>query len=81
MKDSMNDWTQELVAAVAQAERFEAVESQAEQQFHIVREQAEQSGEADRALRSPEFQRWMDARHATDLAWGSWFLLKGGSEA
>jgi len=24
-----------------------------------------------------EFRQWMDARQATDLAWGSWFLLKG----
>ena len=72
----MTDWTEELAAAQVLAERFEAAESQAEQQFHILREQAEQQGAGERALASPEFRRWMDARHATDLAWGSWFLLK-----
>ena len=72
----MTDWTEELAAAQVLAERFEAAESQAEQQFHIVLAQAEQSGEADTALESPEFRQWMDARRATDLAWGSWFLLK-----
>jgi hypothetical protein len=73
----MTDWTEELAAAVAQAERFEAVESQAEQQFHIVLAEAEEAGDSGRALESPEFRQWMDARRATDLAWGSWFLLKG----
>ena len=77
----MTDWTEELAAAEAQAERFEAVESQAEQQFHIVLAEAEQSGDSQRALQSPQFQRWMDARSATDLAWGSWFLLKGAKKA
>jgi hypothetical protein len=72
----MSDWTEELAAAVAQAERFEAAESQAEQQFHIVRAEAEESGDAKRALQTREFEQWMDARRATDLAWGSWFLLK-----
>ena len=73
----MTDWTEELAAAVAQAERFEAVESQAEQQFHIVLAEAEEAGDSRRALESPEFRQWMDARRATDLAWGSWFLLQG----
>jgi hypothetical protein len=72
----MSDWTEELAAAEAQADRFEAAESQAEQRFHLVREAAEQSGDADRALDTPEFHAWMDARRATDLAWGSWSLLK-----
>ena len=75
-KQFMTDWTEELAAAQVLAERFEAAESQAEQQFHILREQAEQEGDRQRALESPEFRKWMDARHATDLAWGSWFLLK-----
>jgi hypothetical protein len=72
----MTDWTEELAAAQVLAERFEAAESQAEQQFHIVLAEAEQAGDKQRALGSPEFQQWMNARHATDLAWGSWFLLK-----
>ena len=75
----MTDWTDELAAAAAQAERFEAAESQAEQQFHTVRAEAEASGDSQRALQSPEFRQWMDARSATDLAWGSWFLLKGST--
>ena len=77
----MTDWTEELAAAVAQAERFEAAESEAEQQFHILRAEAEQAGDAQRALESVEFRRWMDARSATDLAWGSWFLLKGAKKS
>ena len=72
----MSDWTQELAAAEAEAERFQAAESQAEEKFHLVREEAEQSGDGARALDSPEFHQWMHARRATDLAWGSWFLLK-----
>lgn len=75
----MSDWTQELAAAEAEAERFQAAESHAEQKFHLVREQAEQSGDAGRALQSPEFHQWMNARRATDLAWGSWLLLKEAS--
>lgn len=75
-KQFMTDWTEELAAAEVLAERFQVAESQAEQQFHILREQAEQQGDRQRALESPEFRKWMDARHATDLAWGSWFLLK-----
>lgn len=72
----MSDWIEELAAAEAEAERFQAVESQAEEKFHIVLAQAEQSGDRQRALQSPEFQQWMHARRATDLAWGSWSLLK-----
>jgi hypothetical protein len=72
----MTDWTEEVAAAEQQAERFQAAESQAEEKFHLVRDQAERSGDADRALQSPEFQHWMNARHATDLAWGAWSLLK-----
>ena len=72
----MTDWTEELAAAEAQAEHFEAAESHAHQQFHIVLAAAEQSGDAKRALATPEFDQWMTARRATDLAWGSWSLLK-----
>ena len=77
----MSEWTEELAAAEAEAERFQVAESQAEQKFHLVREQAEQSGDAERALASPEFHQWMNARRATDLAWGSWSLLKDAREA
>jgi hypothetical protein len=72
----MTYWTEELAAAEAEAERFQAAEGQAEEKFHIVRAEAEQSGDVQRALESPEFQQWMSARRATDLAWGSWSLLK-----
>ena len=72
----MSDWTQELAAAEAQAERFQVAESRAEEEFHRVRDQAAQSGDPQRALESREFHQWMNARHATDLAWGSWSLLK-----
>ena len=72
----MSDWTEELAAAEAEAERFQAAETQAEEMFHIVREQAEKSGDPQSALQSQEFARWMHARRATDLAWGSWSLLK-----
>lgn len=75
----MSDWTEELAAAEAEAERFQAAESQAEEKFHIVLAAAEQSGDKQRALESPEFQHWMNARRATDLAWGSWSLLKDGA--
>jgi hypothetical protein len=77
----MSDWTEELAAAEAEAERFQAVESQAEQKFHLVRDEAEQSGDVQRALESPEFHQWMHARRATDLAWGSWSLLKDAKQA
>jgi hypothetical protein len=77
----MTLWTEELAEAEAQADRFQAREQQAQEQFHIVRAQAEQDGDAERALQSPEFQVWMDARRATDLAWGSWALLKDGKAA
>lgn len=72
----MSDWTDELAEAEAQAERFQVAESQAEQKFHLVRDQAEEAGDAKRALESEEFHQWMNARRATDLAWGSWSLLK-----
>jgi len=75
----MSDWSQELAAAEAQAERFQVVESHAEEKFQLVREQAQQTGDAERALESPEFRQWMDARRATDLAWSSWALLKDAS--
>lgn len=75
----MSDWTEELAAAEAEAERFQAAESQAEEKFHIVLAEAEQTGDKQRALESPEFQQWMHARRATDLAWGSWSLLKDGA--
>jgi len=42
----------------------------------VVLAAAEQSGDKQRALESPEFQQWMNARRATDLAWSSWVLLK-----
>jgi hypothetical protein len=47
--------------------------------FYRVRDQAEQAGDAQRVLQSQEFERWMNARRATDLAWGSWSLLKDAS--
>lgn len=72
----MSDWTEELAAAEAEAERFQAAESQAEQQFHLVRLEAERAGNGEQALESAEFERWMSSRRATDLAWGSWSLLK-----
>ena len=72
----MSDWTEELAAAEAEAERFEARETRAQELFHVVRAEAEAAGDADRALQSEEFDHWMDARRATDLAWGSWSLLK-----
>lgn len=72
----MSYWTEELAAAEAEAERFEASEAQAEQMFYLVRAEAEAAGEAERALQSEEFERWMHARRATDLAWSSWSLLK-----
>jgi hypothetical protein len=72
----MNCWTEELAAAEAEAERFQAAEALAEERFHVVHAQAERSGDAQRALESPEFHQWMNARRATDLAWGSWSLLK-----
>lgn len=76
----MNDWTEELAEAEAQAERFEAAESQAQQKFHIVLAEAESSGDPKRALQTDEFEQWMQSRRATDLAWGSWFLLKGAKK-
>jgi hypothetical protein len=77
----MSDWTEELAAAEADAERFQAAESEAEDLFHVVRAKAEASGDPKAALDSREFQRWMTARRATDLAWGSWSLLKDDSAA
>jgi hypothetical protein len=75
-KYDMTRWLEETAAAEAEAERFQAVEDEAEQKFHIVLAAAEQSGDKQRALESPEFQQWMNARRATDLAWSSWVLLK-----
>ena len=77
----MSQWTEELAAAEAEAERFEASESKAQELFHIVRAEAEAAGDADRALKSEEFERWMQSRRATDLAWGSWSLLKDAKTA
>ncbi len=71
----MTRWTEEAAAAEAQAELFEAAETQAQEKFHIVLAEAEQSGDRQRALQSPEFHQWMHARRATDLAWSSWVLL------
>ena len=76
----MSDWEHELAAAEADAERFEAAEGRAEQQFHVILEQAEQAGDKASALQSPEFTQWMDARRATDLAWSSWLLLKDATQ-
>ena len=72
----MTRWLAETAAAEAEAELFQAAESQAEEKFHSVLAEAEQSGDKQRALQSPEFQQWMNARRATDLAWSSWVLLK-----
>ncbi len=77
----MSPWTEELAAAEAEAERFEASESRAEELFHVVRAEAEAAGDAARALKSAEFERWMQSRRATDLAWGSWSLLKDAKTA
>ena len=65
----MSDWTEELAQAEERAERFQAAEATAEQHFYELRE-----GEPDRTvlLDSPQFERWMQARHATDAAWGAW---------
>lgn len=77
----MSPWTEELAAAEAEAERFEASESKAQELFHVVRAEAEAAGDVDRALQSEEFERWMQSRRATDLAWGSWSLLKDAKTA
>ena len=77
----MSYWTEELAAAEADAQRFEASESKAEKLFYVVRAEAEAAGHADRALQSEEFERGLPARRATDLAWGSWSLLKDAKPA
>lgn len=64
----MKDWTEQVAAAEAQAERLQAEEQAAEQRFYELRA-AHGEGEA---LQSQEFQAWMQARHATDAAWGAW---------
>jgi hypothetical protein len=77
----MSDWAEELAAAEVEADRFEAAEGQAEEQFRKVRTEAEKAGNSQLALQSPEFDQWMRARRATDLAWSSWALLKGGKSS
>ena len=65
----MSDWTEELAQAEEHAEQLQAAEATAEQHFYELRE-----AERDRSalLQTPEFERWMKARHATDAAWGAW---------
>ena len=65
----MSDWKEELAVAEAKAEQFQAAEAVAEQKFYAVKEAV---GSRDEAVKTPEFGEWMEARRATDAAWGAW---------
>ncbi|MEO5672890.1 MAG: hypothetical protein ABIR26_19550 [Ramlibacter sp.] len=68
----MSDWTHDIAAAEAAAERHQAAEQLAERRFDLVHADAKAAGAQETAVQSQEFNEWMAARHATDAAWGAW---------
>ena len=68
----MSDWSEEIAAATAAAERIQAAEEIAEARFDAVYMEAEAAGKLEHAPTTEEFRDWMAARHATDAAWGTW---------
>lgn len=65
----MSDWTEEVAAAEAHAQRLQTVEEAAEERFYTLKASV---ADRDEAVKSPEFSDWMAARRATDEAWGAW---------
>jgi hypothetical protein len=63
-----------LALAEAEALKAEADEQAAHQRFDSLRAALQPAGKAHEATRHPEFHLWMNAREATDIAWGSWAL-------
>lgn len=68
----MSDWEEEVARAATMAERTQAAEAVAESRFDAIHAQAKAAGELANAVKTEEFRAWMDARHATDEAWGAW---------
>ena len=68
----MSDWSEEIAAATAVAERTQTAEHVAEGKFDAVHATAKAAGELEQAVTTEEFRDWMAARHATDAAWGTW---------
>ena len=56
----------------------EAAERIAEKHFDAVYEAAERSGKVADVTGTAEFRAWMDARAATDAAWGQWAQCMDG---
>lgn len=67
--------------AECEALTLEQDESQAEGNFRAVREALQRAGKADEVTRSAEFRQWMEARAATDAAWGRWAMAVDGLRA
>ncbi|HEX7889605.1 MAG TPA: hypothetical protein VF522_09625 [Ramlibacter sp.] len=75
------EWSAAVAAAESAAEEKQAAEEIAHERFRAVRAEIETSGSNVQVTDSPEFHRWMAARHASDAAWGAWAMAMDAKPA
>lgn len=68
------EWDAAVAAAEAAAEQKQADEEAAHARFHAARERCQAAGQAEQVTETPEFHAWMQARRASDDAWGAWAM-------
>ena len=68
------EWSAAVAAAEAAAEQRQAAEEAAHVRFDAARNRCQAAGQAEQVTETPEFHAWMQARHASDDAWGAWAM-------
>jgi hypothetical protein len=63
-----------IQSAESEALLAEQAEARAEDSFRAMRAELERTGDEDQVTQSPELQQWLQARAATDAAWGRWAM-------
>jgi hypothetical protein len=75
------EWIAAVAAAEVAAQQKQSAEEAAYERFDAARSEMEAAGRAEQVTDSPEFRRWMDARHASDEAWGAWAMVMDAKPA
>lgn len=75
------EWIAAVAAAEVAAQQKQSAEEAAYERFDAARAELEAAGQAAQVTDSPEFQEWMQARHASDEAWGAWAMAMDAKPA
>ena len=75
------EWIAAVAAAESAGQQKQSAEEAAYQRFDAVRTELEAAGRAAQVTETPEFHRWMEARRASDEAWGAWAMAMDAKPA